>query len=67
MKGDIIKLSKEKEVSYGIHSPLYRNQVHFPYFKDEVLGIVNEIIEQGLMRLVAEGYRWVRSIVDKQD
>jgi sugar phosphate isomerase/epimerase len=84
---EFFNLCNENGVSFGIHSPLYRNQskydllqkvydepktaweqledeakqlsalgadyilVHFPYFKDEIIGNVNEIIEQGLKRL----------------
>ncbi|MCM1988243.1 TIM barrel protein [Oceanirhabdus seepicola] len=84
---DFIKQCREKQISFGIHSPLMRNGskydliervqydsefaweqleleaekmsslgadyllVHFPYFKDEITGNANELIEEGLRKL----------------
>ncbi len=84
---DFLKLCKEKQISFGIHSPLLRGGskydliekvqydvnyaweqleseakrlsalgadyllVHFPYFKGEIIGDTNRLIEEGLSKL----------------
>lgn len=94
-----LKLCKTNNVSFGIHSPLYRNQskydlleyvhyepenaweqleseikylstlgadyilVHFPYFKHEMVGNTNALIENGLKRLAEIQQRYSLPIV----
>lgn len=94
-----LKLLRGTNKSFGLHSPLYRNQskydllekvfyapkqawrqfevevekmsalgaeyvlVHFPYFKEEITGNVNQLIEDGLQKLSTLQEKYGISIV----